>query len=193
MSFFSEPRFARRKASRPGSKRSQYAAPEIGTRIAVPELVAYHEAGHALMAYLLGGQVRQVTIEPDHDDGPRRDGDTQVVWRRPALGDKEFAKKSIQVHLAGPVAEMIYSGEPYHPAFVAEWAADWDGATQAAALLHADEVKRLQYLEQVSRRLYQQLQDDELWMALAALADSLLAHETLDQEQVEEVLQDLIS
>lgn len=29
------------------------------------ELIAYHEAGHALMAVLLGGKVKQVTIEPD--------------------------------------------------------------------------------------------------------------------------------
>lgn len=91
------------------------------------ELIAYHEAGHALVAYLLGGRVRQVTIEPDHDDGPRRGGDTQVIWRRTRADEVEFAKKSVQVHLAGPVAEMIYSGEPYHPAFIAEWAADWQG------------------------------------------------------------------
>src|SRR5579863_4685196 len=48
----------------------------------MPELIAYHEAGHALMAVLLGGKVKQVTIEPDDDDGPARQGDTQVYWRR---------------------------------------------------------------------------------------------------------------
>ena len=38
----------------------------------IPELTAYHEAGHALMALLLGGKVKQVTIEPDNDDSPGR-------------------------------------------------------------------------------------------------------------------------
>lgn len=166
--------------------------PQVGFHVAVSEIVAYHEAGHALVAYLLGGRVRHVTIEPDHDDGPRRDGDTQVVWRRPSLSDKEFSRKSVHVHLAGPVAEMIYSGEPYHPAFVAAWSADWDGAYAAAALLHANPQRRLKYLNHVSELLHQQLQADELWMAVAALADSLLAHETLEQEQVEEVLQELL-
>lgn len=33
------------------------------------ELIAYHEAGHALMAFMLGGEVQLVTIEPDNDDG----------------------------------------------------------------------------------------------------------------------------
>ena len=156
------------------------------------EIIAYHEAGHALVAYLLGGKVRQVTIEPEDDDGPRRGGDTQVIWRRSRLDEKQFAAKSVQVHLAGPVAEMIYTGEPYHPAFIAEWAADWQGASEAVALLHRDEAKQAQHLEAAAVILHRQLQQDEMWMALAALADLLLAHETLEWEQVEEVLQELI-
>src|SRR5476651_762742 len=116
----------------------------------MPEIVAYHEAGHALMALLLGGKVKHVTIEPDDDDGPARQGDTQVLWRHAGINEKEFAKKVVQVSLAGPVAEMIYSGDPYHPGLVAEWAADWREAWNSALLLHSDERRRLEYLEQVS-------------------------------------------
>jgi ATP-dependent Zn protease len=152
------------------------------------ELTAYHEAGHALMAHLLGGKVRLVTIEPDNDDGPVRYGDTLVLWRRAGIGEKEFATMAVQVCLAGPVAEMIYSGEPYHPGFVAEWAADWRDAWEAAVPLHADERKRLKYLEDVSIQLYHRLKEDGLWAALASLADNLLAHDTLESEQVEEIL-----
>ena len=154
----------------------------------MPELIAYHEAGHALMAVLLGGKVKQVTIEPDNDDGPDRQGDTQVVWRRAGTSDKEFAKIAVQVSLAGPVAEMIYSGDPYHPGLVAEWAADWREAWDVAVPLYADERQRLEYLENVSIQLYHRLKEDELWAALAALADNLLAHETLEGEQVEEIV-----
>lgn len=156
------------------------------------EIIAYHEAGHALVAYLLGGEVRQVTIEPEDDDGPRRGGDTQVIWRRRQKDAREFAVKSVQVHLAGPVAEMIYTGEPYHPAFIAEWAADWQGASAAVALLHRDEAKQLLHLEAAALSLHRQLQQEEMWMALAALADLLLAHETLEWEQVDDLLQELI-
>lgn len=158
----------------------------------MPELTAYHEAGHALVAHLLGGKVRQVTIEPDRDDGPERTGDTEVLWRRSRLSEKEFAQVAVQVCLAGPVAEMIYSGDPYHPGFVAEWAGDWRDAWQAAAPLHVDECKRLKYLEDVSIQLYHRLKDDSLWAALAALADHLLAHETLDAEQVADILSEWI-
>jgi ATP-dependent Zn protease len=156
----------------------------------MPELIAYHEAGHALMAVLLGGKVKQVTIEPDDDDGPARQGDTQVVWRRNGVSEKEFARCAVQVSLAGPVAEMIYSGDPYHPGLVAEWAADWRDAWEAAAVLHAEERQRLDYLEQVLIQLYHRLKADDLWAALASLADNLLAHETLEREQVEEILEE---
>lgn len=154
----------------------------------MPEIIAYHEAGHALMALLLGGEVKQVTIEPDNDDGPDRHGDTQVIWRRSGISEKEFAKKAVQVSLAGPVAEMIYTGDPYHPGLVAEWAEDWREAWEAAIPLHSDERKRLKYLEEISIRLYRRLRENDLWAALASLADHLLAHETLDSEQVEEIV-----
>lgn len=154
------------------------------------ELIAYHEAGHALMAVMLGGKVKQVTIEPDDDDGPDRQGDTQVLWRRSGISDDEFAKIAVQVSLAGPVAEMIYSGDPYHPGLVAEWAADWREAWEAATPLHPVERQRLEYLEQVSIQLYHRLKQDDLWAALASLADNLLAHETLDCEQVDEIMED---
>ncbi len=156
----------------------------------MPELIAYHEAGHALMALLLGGEVRRVTIEPDNDDGPDRQGDTQVLWRRSGISDKEFAKQAVQVSLAGPVAEMIYSGDPYHPGLVAEWAADWSEAWNSAAALHQDERQRLKFLESISIQLHRRLQQDEMWAALAALADNLLAHETLDGEQIESIVRE---
>jgi ATP-dependent Zn protease len=152
------------------------------------ELIAYHEAGHALMALLLGGKVKLVTIEPDKDDGPERQGDTQVLWRRAGITDKEFALKAVQASLAGPVAEMIYSGDPYHPGLVAEWAADWREAWEAAVPLQPIERLRLAYLEQVSVQLYHRLREDTTWAALASLADHLLAHETLEGEQVEEII-----
>ncbi len=81
------------------------------------EVTAYHEAGHVLVALLLGARVKQVTIAPDDDDGPRRFGDTQIVWRRSRLTEQQLAENAVQVSLAGPAAEMIYTGDPFHPAW----------------------------------------------------------------------------
>lgn len=151
------------------------------------ELVAYHEAGHALVAHVLGGRVKQVTIEPDNDDGPERTGDTQIRWRN-VTDEREFAQNVVQVCLAGPVAEMIYSGDPYHPGVVPEWAADWQDAWDAARPLFPEERKRLQYLEEVSIALYHRMNRDDFWAALAAIADHLLAHETLEAAEFRELV-----
>ncbi len=149
------------------------------------ERTAYHEAGHAFVAHYLGGRVRSVTLEPDWDDGPLRHADVQVEWFRDRFSEREFAERAVLVALAGPVAEMIHGGEPFHPGFVAEWAADWQLAWEAAAPLVASDRKRLAFLEQATRQLYRMLDQDAPWAAIAALVDELLAHETLDAEMVE--------
>lgn len=155
------------------------------------EITAYHEAGHALVAYLVGGKVQQVTIDPDDTDGPRRYGDTQVRWKR-SLSEQDFSQKVLRVSLAGPVAEMIYSGEPYHPGIVPEWAADWRDAWDASLVLFPSEQQRLQYLEAVSIELYRQMQQDDFWSAVAGIADHLLAHETLEADEFAEIVDDLM-
>jgi hypothetical protein len=83
---------------------------------------------------------------------------------------------------------MVYSGDAFHPGLVAEWAQDWRQAWEAAAELHADELKRLAYLERVSVELHRQFKRDDVWAALAALADHLLANVTMEGEQVEEIV-----
>lgn len=152
------------------------------------EISAYHEAGHALMALYVGARVRSVTIDPDRDDGPERYADIQVEWPLGHFTPREFHEKSVLVALAGPVAEMIHSGEPYHPGFVAEWAADWQLAWESAAAVVAADQKRLAYLEQMTAKLYRLLNRDDHWAALAAIVDNLLAHETLEGEEVEEIV-----
>lgn len=139
------------------------------------------------MALYVGARVRSVSIDPDNDDGPERFGDTQVAWKRSRFTEQEFREKSILVSLAGPVAEMIHTGDPYHPGLVAEWAHDWQAAWDAAALLVPDERKRLAFLEQESLKLYRLLHRDDHWAALAAIVDELLAHETLEGSDVRDI------
>ena len=66
---------------------------------------AYHEAGHVLIAHLLGGEVLETTLETELD-GHR--GHTQVAWRGLASGD--LARASAFVALAGPIAETLWRG-----------------------------------------------------------------------------------
>lgn len=149
---------------------------------------AYHEAGHAFIAAHAGGRVLSVTIEPDWDDGPKRFGDLQVAWSRRRFGPKMLAEKLVLVALAGPVTEMIYAGEPLHPALVAEWSADWQQAWEEAAPIMPVERRRTAWLEARVIELHGLLSDDRHWDAIAGVADHLLAYETLEEEAFAEIV-----
>jgi hypothetical protein len=153
------------------------------------ELTAYHEAGHVFVAVHSGAIVESVTIDPDWDDGPNRYGDVQIRW--PTQTDdtpEELAEKRILIALAGPVTEMIFTGDPFHPAMVAEWSMDWDEAWNVTSSFIPDEKKRLNYLEQKTIQLYQLLHQDSRWALLSIIVDHLLAHETLDSGMIEEII-----
>lgn len=145
---------------------------------------AYHEAGHAIVALLVGAEVLLMTIEPDRDDGPERHGEVKIGWDARDFSPRELREWQLQVALAGPVAEMVYRGEPLHPLHVPEWQLDWNTAWDLAATFHEAFDKRMRFLETQIRRLHQQLQQDDAWQALASLADALLAHETLETEEI---------
>ncbi|MCA9265989.1 MAG: hypothetical protein KDA60_19145 [Planctomycetales bacterium] len=151
------------------------------------EISAYHEAGHAFMAMYLGVCVRSVTIDPEWDDGPERYADVQIEWPRNQFAERELHRGLVRVALAGPVAEMIHTGEPYHPGFIAEWASDWQLAWNSAKHLVKQDRQRLAFLEQMTADVYRLLHRDEHWHVIAAIVDALLAHETLEAAEVQEI------
>jgi hypothetical protein len=152
------------------------------------EITAFHEAGHVYAAIYVGAKVRSVTIEPDNDDGPERTGDTVVIWSRRRFSQLELMQKGAWVALAGPVAEMIHSQNPFHPATIAEWRQDWDTAFECLSNI-SNIQHRIAQLEKITIDLYEAFSQDHHWAAIGAIADNLLAHETLDQEMLEEIIE----
>lgn len=156
------------------------------------EETAYHESGHVIVALLSGARVSLVTIEPPHDDQPLRYGNTEVLWQKSRYAPKRLQELFVQTALGGPVAEMIYTGEPLHPAFVQEWKEDWHHAWQAATVLHSLPEKRLEWMELQIKQLYYRLNQAH-WPAIAALADELSAHETLEEDCILEIVKPWLS
>ncbi len=96
------------------------------------------------------------------------------------------------VALAGPVAEMIYREQPFHPAFVAEWQLDWQQALGVLEHIRNPGL-RIRYLEQATLDLYEVFRDDEHWNVIAAIADQLLLTRILDAELFLEAVEPWLS
>ena len=83
---------------------------------------------------------------------------------------------------------MLYTGDPDHSGLVAEWANDWKTAWDLAEPLVPDLRRRLVHLEQTTRDLYHLLNAEPNWSAVASLTDHLLAYETLEAEEVTDIV-----
>lgn len=154
----------------------------------VHELTCYHEAGHAVMAALVGASIEQITLETECEDGARSYGQVTLRWQTRSTSPRREAERKVAVALAGPVAEMIYTGEPVHPLLVAEWKQDWQTAWSEAQGLLPDPKSCMQFIEKSISEIYRHFRNDDVWQAIAALADELNAHETLDRETIHDIL-----
>jgi hypothetical protein len=150
--------------------------------------IAYHEAGHAVVAAWLGAEVVSVTLQPDDDDGPRRDGDAAIRWHHRGLSPRELCQRELMAVLAGPVAEMIHSGESWEIDQCPQWAADWQLARQFAAVLVPTAAHIDPLIEFTIQKLQRLAAKEAFWQTIAEVADLLEAFETIDGEQVKECL-----
>lgn len=152
-------------------------------------LTAYHEAGHAVIAYALGGNVDSLQLWGEADQWlPDRFGDCRITWGRIDSNSDWQRQREILTTLAGPVAEMVYRGEPLHPAHYEPWQDDWRRAWNACETLAPSPERRIRLLEEMIVLLDGHIRSDRCWAAIAALADELVAHEAVQGEQVAEIL-----
>ncbi|TWU45785.1 hypothetical protein Q31b_09610 [Novipirellula aureliae] len=152
-------------------------------------LTAYHEAGHVVVGYLLGARIDEVRLGSMIEDClPNRFGDCMINWGR--INDRCCwqLQREVMTILAGPVAEMIYIAERLHPAHHGPWKSDWQQAAERSAESFSDPEKQTRFLEAVIVTLHEKMSGESFWAAVAAISDELLAHESLEHEQIAETV-----
>ena len=150
------------------------------------ETLAYHEAGHVLIAAEYGGRTLEVSLESDGVCLERHEAEAHVTIDWPG-GRTPHA--DIRVALAGPVAEAIYEGHAAAtPDLLAAWQADWAAAWAAAGRVTDDRRRRQDAVRHAAAEVDAYLRRDDVWAVVGDLADALLAHETLDEEMTADLL-----
>lgn len=151
-------------------------------------LTAYHEAGHAVIGFALGGVVESVQLGGEHEDsGVRQYGDCRIAWSSIGKNLGDHLQREILTTLAGPAAEMVYSGIPLEFQNIKPWKQDLDSAWLMCSRIPSVDQK-VAILTQLLEQLQIIIRSDRCWPAVAALADALLAHEFLEEEAVEEII-----
>jgi len=144
------------------------------------ERTAYHEAGHAVVAYHLGVEVRYVTIVPDLvSRGRIEHGD---LFCAPGLGsDQANLERAIKISLAGPLAAARFHPRSFHRQYT-----DYDHAFGLARYLAGSDGERefLHYQERQTRNLI-----DHFWNDIELVARALLECDELSGAAVKKIIE----
>ena len=150
------------------------------------EITAWHEAGHSVVAVMLGGVVDTVSVEvPDGEAA----GVTGVFWGNAsdASDARSQAFNDIHVALAGPIAEMIFVGDYDYLRIKQEHAVDWEIVATAVERLGLDAIAAKKLLASIATGLYQRLREDAVWSAVADVAERLELDGTIDGDTVNDL------
>jgi hypothetical protein len=168
------------------------------------DIVAYHEAGHAVAAYLMQEPIARVTIVPNGELGyegrcflgdPAVITDEPVNWTPPKFANwrrifpdleptarnvwRDRDRRNVLVYLAGPAAHAIYCRRYRRPMDWDRCEVDYRLALSCAEFRFADEAEALRYLARISERVERVMSHPRQWAAVQAIAGELLAARTI--------------
>jgi hypothetical protein len=153
---------------------------------------AYHEAGHAVAAYVQGIGIGRKGVSVV------RDGDTdgRVYAHKGFNGNPEYdrsgtrlgAERRTVVTLAGEAAQRkfrVSSVRRYHAG------SDWDNAVNLMSHFVASDRELSAYLELLRVRAEQLVENPECWAMIDAVATALMEHDTLSAAVVKTICKDV--
>lgn len=150
---------------------------------------AYHEAGHAVMAWKLGIALKKVTIVPDEDSAGSCYHAKIVRGRYPECDDSPHTRirmeKLAMVSLAGPVAQRLYSPRSIRHSHSSS---DRKKARDVAFCVNDSAETATAFLKWLDLRVQQILRSPVWTLVLQALAEELLRCETLSGREASELI-----
>jgi ATP-dependent Zn protease len=144
-------------------------------------LVAYHEAGHAVAARVLGIEVQSVSIVEDKGTLGRSISPLPKDFDPYAEGAEEVMRSHLVAGVAGAASEELLTGE-----LSSITGNDLEGATKLLMSLAAIGAQAQEDGEWARKKAKSTLCDN--WESVQALAEALLEHGELDREQILAIL-----
>jgi hypothetical protein len=137
--------------------------------------VAYHEAGHAVMAIALGRPVQKVTIVAGRSQrGVQRLGACQIKKGR-LRDSKDWLEDEVLILFAGMVAEARVTGD-----YCLQHASDDLRCVRRYVQMRADGERQIERLEKrLLSKTENLLESDEYWRAIELIANELIRAHTL--------------
>jgi ATP-dependent Zn protease len=151
--------------------------------------IAHHEAGHAIVASILGRKVGAIAVS-----APRPCRSACGLFADPALNHPDrpddygaAVRRSVAVMLAGVIAEERYLGfAPMQPP--KRCRADVLEATNMACRLQTTDVARAAIIPAAIQRVHRLFDQPKVWRAVRRLAAQLERDRAAGSEQIRELL-----
>ena len=156
--------------------------------VSLLERTAYHEAGHAVMAYLLRHATKAVSIIPNHSDNSLGHREGHKTTMQPDIGlsgkNKNRLEEKIMINLAGGIAAKILTGRRDH----AGSSGDYQSAVQYVSYISLERKEQEALLKWLCIRTENYLKYD--WKAVEFLAAELLKRKKIKGKELETVMRD---
>ena len=154
---------------------------------------AHHEAGHAVMAFQLGVNVRGITIIPDHESAGSCLHEGLLKFQGKELVTSPTARikmeKLILICLAGPLAQRKFkprSVRRYHAG------SDYSAVANVALSMNGSTEQANAYIRWLEIRVKEQLYTSMTWRFVEAVASELIKNKEINGKSLPSIFAKMI-